>query len=318
MQFAQMIENHGDVNAVVTSGYSNERKFRTIPLDGEIRFISGGDAGVTQTFADMSKIAADNDPHLAIFGGDIAYANGDINKQHLWLELLDIWQQTMITPDGYTIPIIAVVGNHEVNINEQPAEKPLREAAPFFDLIFQPAGEKTYFKRLLGNKGILFILDTDHVFSSGGKQLDWMRKNFVQHDGDKFLFSGYHVPLYPSFYSPDTLQYERLKKNWLPIFDKHQVQVAFENHEHALKKSKRLYGDKVSGSKGTTYIGDGAWGAKTRQPISRWYIEKSRAINHVWSITLNERTATFRALTENGIDEDYTFEINSRDKSLQD
>ena len=296
-------------------GYSSERMFRTVPETGDIRFVSGGDASVSEAFEEVCEIAAESNPHFAILGGDFAYANGNINLQQLWLELLDIWQRTMKTPEGYTIPVIAAIGNHEVATSNQPPKKPPTESlvdnALFYYMIFHPADDKTFFKRKIGKDTILFVLDTDHIYPSGGEQLEWMNKNFPKHKNDKFRFTSYHVPLYPSFREPDKPAAVLLRKNWLNVFDQHHLDVAFENHEHTLKKSRLLREDKVVESQGTIYIGDGGWGKRTRPTVNRWYIEEARSVNHVWAVTLNEQTASFKALTIDGIDDDYTFEIKS-------
>jgi hypothetical protein len=297
------------------AGYSSERMFRTVPEKGDIRFVSGGDASVSDTFEEVCEIAAESNPHFAIIGGDFAYANGDINSQHLWLDLLDIWQDTMKTPEGYTIPVIAAIGNHEVATSNQPPKKPptqlLSDNAPFYYIIFHPADDKTFFKRKIGKDTILFVLDTDHIYPSDGEQLEWMNKSFAEHSNDRFRFTSYHVPLYPSFRDPESTKNALLRKNWLHVFDQHQLDVAFENHEHTLKKSKILRNNKISDSQGTIYIGDGSWGKVSRQPVDRWYIESTRPVNHVWVVTLSEHNASFKALTIDGIDENYTFEISA-------
>lgn len=298
-----------------TTGYSDERKFRTVPETGVIRFISGGDASVSETFEEVCNIAARSDPHFAIIGGDIAYANGNINSQHLWLELLDIWQNTMKTPGGYTIPVIAAIGNHEAGPANQPPHKPPTQSAsdnaPFYHMIFHPAADKTFFKRKIGKDAILFILDTDHIYPSDGEQLEWMNKFFAKHENDKFRFSSYHVPLYPSFRDPESPRNVLLRKNWLNVFDQYHLDVAFENHEHTLKKSRLLREHKVVDSQGTIYIGDGNWGMPSRRPKDRWYLERTRPVNHVWAVTLSEDTALFKALIIDGADQNYTFEIKT-------
>jgi hypothetical protein len=138
-----------------------------------------------------------------------------------------------------------------------------------------------------------------------------MNNNFSKHTNDMFRFASYHVPLYPSFYDPEVPASVLLRNNWLDIFDRYYLDVAFENHEHTLKKSKLLRNHQVVDSSGTIYIGDGNWGTVSRPPVDRWYLEAARAVNHVWAVTLNEQTASFKALTIDGIDENYTFEIKA-------
>lgn len=305
-------ENYYFIAGDEDTGYTHERKFRTIPLEGDIRFISGGDASVSPAFEKVSKIAAESNPHFAIIGGDIAYADGDINLQHIWLELLSIWNNTMVTPDGFTIPLIAAIGNHEINDTDYRPTKTLRDQAPFYFLIFHPAEDKTFFKRKLGNNSILFILDTDHIYSSDGEQLKWMKNSFSQHAKNNFRFASYHVPLYPSFRDPEADAHVLLRKNWLKTFDRYRLDVAFENHEHALKKSRLLKNNKVSETSGTYYLGDGDWGTDSFTPDNRWYLENFRAVNHVWSVTLNAQKASFKVLTVDGVDKSYSFDIPAK------
>ena len=289
------------------SGFTEERKFRTVPEQGTIRFISGGDAGLSDEYKKISEIAAATEPHFAIMGGDIAYVNGNTKQQDTWIEFLDIWQQTMITPDGYTIPIIAVIGNHETNkLKWRHLDK-----APFYFMLFKPDGERTYFTRHLGLNNILFVLDTEHIYKPHSEQLDWMQEEFKKYGSSTFRFASYHIPLYPSFRDPDKSHIKNLRRHWLPVFDQAKLHVAFENHEHTLKKSWLLKGNKISETQGTYYLGDGNWGRPSRMPEQRWYIEKTRPINHVWSVVLDGESASFEALTIDGVDEDYSFQIKA-------
>lgn len=288
------------------SGFSAERKFKTVPEHGRINFISGGDAGTSKEFEKMSEIAAESEPSFAIIGGDIAYVNGDIQEQDTWKKFLDIWQRKMVTPSGYTIPIIAAIGNHEIN------KKSWRniDKAPFYFMLFKPDGEKTYFTRQIGTDNILFVLDTNHIHRSYGDQLDWMKKKFREFGDSTFRIASYHKPLYPSFRDPDAQATKNLRRHWLPIFDENYLHVAFENHEHTLKKTKLLKNDHIAENQGTYYLGDGNWGRTSRIPQEQWYLEAARPINHVWSVELDERKASFKVLTIDGIDESYSIELS--------
>lgn len=289
------------------SGYSEERKFRTVPEQGPVRFITGGDTGNTKVFKKLARSAAETEPHFAVIGGDIAYANGDIKEQKKWYKFLDNWQRIMVTPTGFIIPLIAVIGNHEINRSKwRPLDK-----APFYFMLFKPNGQNTYFSRHLGSGAVMFVLDTDHVHRSHGDQLDWISSEFLKYSTSRFKFANYHVGMYPTFRDPDALEHKTLRRHWLPLFDRHHIDVAFENHEHTLKKTKLLFGNQVSEHTGTYYLGDGSWGQEPRVPKEHDYLEKARSVNHVWSVVLDENTASFKVLTAGGVDEDYSFEIES-------
>ncbi len=292
-----------------TTGFSNERKFRTVPENGRIHFISGGDASVSENFKALCKIAAQDNPHFAIIGGDIAYANGDVNSQSIWLAFLKIWQDTMITAEGYTIPLIAGIGNHEINDTPYLPTKTVWDKAPFYYMLFHPADDKTFFERQLGKNAVLFILDTDHIYSSAGEQLAWLNTSFAKHSNANFRFASYHVPLYPSYRDPEAEAHVTLRKNWLKTFDNYNLDIGFENHEHTLKKTKLLKNNKVVDTRGTYYLGDGSWGTASFTPVERWYLQQSKAISHVWSVTMDTNKTSFKVLTIDGVDEKYSFDI---------
>ena len=60
----------------------------------------------------MNMRAWTEDPLFALLGGDLAYANG-IDKQKL-IELVDSWSKYARSTSGDLIPMIVVIGNHEV------------------------------------------------------------------------------------------------------------------------------------------------------------------------------------------------------------
>ena len=47
---------------------------------------------------------------------------------------------------------------------------------------------------------------------------------------------------------------------WVPNFDIYRVAGAYENHVHAFKRTKPMYGNQVAVN-GTVYFGDGNLGA---------------------------------------------------------
>ena len=97
------------------TGYSREHKFKTLPESGPVRFAEGGDQSVLFRARKLMRIAASHEPDFAVIGGDIAYANG--NEDSLWV--WDLWmfhyRHEFVTPDGYLVPLMFAIGNHEVN-----------------------------------------------------------------------------------------------------------------------------------------------------------------------------------------------------------
>jgi hypothetical protein len=268
------------------SGFSDERKFRTIRNDGgPVRFVVGGDLGPFASTATMMKVAAGFDPDFAMVGGDIAYANG----KHFfnWETLFRMWHRAMVTPDGYSIPIVAAAGNHETG------------GRPYYKRLLRQGG-RSYFKRTFGPNLVSYILDSGNFARHGGRQSRWLRRA-MQTDRDvPATFAVYHHPLYPAhkgFNEEDAFRAGR--KHWGPIFDRFDLTAAFEHHDHVYKRSKLLENNDVS-RRGTLYIGGGAWGVAARRADKRWYLRKARSAGHVVVVEVDHLQATLLTVNRKG------------------
>ena len=287
-----------------TAGFSAERQFITAPADdAPIRFVVGGDMGVDERMHRLEHEAAKTEPLFCVIGGDLAYADGDPQRWEIWDQWLDSWQQRMVTPRGRTIPIVAAVGNHEVRGGYSGA----REDAPFFIRYLAQDEDDSYFTRTFGDNVTLFILDSGHLSEHGGEQADWLRSQLAQHQDSPHLFAAYHVPLYPVFRSYNG-RYSRLgREHWLGPFDRYHLSVAFEHHDHALKRTKPIARGRVDAA-GTVYIGDGCFGRQPRYvrtprrvgPARRWYLERLERSAHFWQVDVDALKATFTAIDEDG------------------
>jgi len=57
---------------------------------------------------------------------------------------------------------------------------------------------------------------------------------------------------------------EEQRKNWVPLFEKHNVDLVLEHHDHTFKRTKPLI-DGLANPDGVLYLGDGSWG-RLRSP----------------------------------------------------
>ncbi|MCH7911282.1 MAG: fibronectin type III domain-containing protein [Candidatus Hydrogenedentes bacterium] len=291
-------------------GFSKELKFRTIPSgDAPIRFVTGGDMESTSITRKLLTLAAHEDPQFCVIGGDIAYGNGLVGPDIriapgrkrasvAWDRWLDNWEELMVTREGYQIPMVLAIGNHEVrgSFNQRP------ERAPIYRGYFAQEGGRSYFSRTFGENMLLIALDTNHITPYEGAQTDWLRETLAASTHIPYTFALYHVPLYPTFRPYDGPGSVEGRKYWMPLFDEFGLTAAFENHDHVFKRTKLLKGDKVDPD-GTLYIGDGCFG-QPRRPLSeanhRWYHEKTQSIEHFWVVDVyNERTR-YRAIDFEG------------------
>ena len=260
---------------------SREYQFVTIP-DGDepIRFITGGDMDVVKGARDILAVAGGLEAMFCVVGGDLAYANGDLRNYRKWDRWLSNWTEFLTSDEGQLMPMVLAVGNHEVvDGYGQP-----KENAPFFFGYF-PQGGESYFARQFGKSLLFCVMDSGHI-ASQEEQAEWLDGLFEEQGDAPHKMAIYHVPMYPSHRAYEDERMVRARTHWLPVFDEHHLDVAFENHDHAYKRTPRLKGDRID-PEGTLYLGDGCFGVVPREVDVelRWYEEKAAGVPHVWAVT---------------------------------
>ena len=279
-------------------GFSPEFKFRTVPSDDrEIRFIVGGDMGVSDKTAQMLKVVGEMDPLFVIVGGDIAYANGRLSHYSRWDRWFDNWRLHCVTPEGYMVPMVLAIGNHEVMGGYGQSH----EKAPFFFGYFRQKAEfnRSYFYQEFGKNVGIFILDSGHVANHGGEQADWLEKELSARGDVLHRIAVYHIPLYPASHRYEGRYHALGRQHWLPLFDRFGLTVAFENHGHVLKRTPRIRNGVVD-PQGTLFLGDGCFGRRPHRLRARDYVAFSRRARHFWVVQASMEEIRFEAIGLNG------------------
>jgi len=91
---------------------SDQHKVKTLPSNGNVTFVTGGDMQNDENGIKMSQVAASHDPSFVLFGGDIAYANSNLHCYKRWDSWFHNWNQYMRDSMGFNIPISVTIGNH--------------------------------------------------------------------------------------------------------------------------------------------------------------------------------------------------------------
>lgn len=273
---------------------TEELRFRPLPPgSAPLRFISGGDMTILPRAHQLTGLAGENDPMFALIGGDIAYDNGKLSSAWMWDHWFAMWEDNMVTSDGVMVPMILAIGNHEVN--DQPGT--LLERAPFYYNFFAQGG-LPYFTRPLRDDTLLIVLDSGHTVLHA-EQIPWLEQVLKEAQGIKNTIAIYHAPLYPSHRPFDDWRAVAGRESWLPLFDQYGLSVAFENHDHAFKRTKVLKGNAVAET-GTVYLGDGSFGVNPREAVDpdRWYLEKSSGTPHFWLVNIDDDGMHFKAISQ--------------------
>jgi hypothetical protein len=283
-------------------------RFRTMPAKANdtIHFVSGGDCGVNAHAVANNVEAGRQDPMFALIGGDLAYDNGTSAATNL--AFLRNWSKHAIGRDGRLIPMIACIGNHEVNGGyNQPRAK-----APFFYALFDGLYPEHGFACLdFGDYLSLVLLDTNHTTPIAGEQTAWLEKTLRARKDHPNVFVVNHVPAYPSYRNPQPAKGKDGKekdgtgagnrKHWVPLFEKYRVPVVLEHHDHTFKRTKPLL-DGLPHDNGVLYLGDGSWG-KLRTPKSPdklAYLAASSRDYHLSLHRIQGRERFHLALDEHG------------------
>ena len=281
------------------NGYTKERSFRTLAGGAApLRFIAGGDMGESKRTEKLLKLAGQQDPDFGVIGGDIPYSNGLLAEYGDWTQWFANWDKYMVGSDGRMIPIVAAIGNHEVNHYE--TDNPELRSPDYLSL-FGGQGKHPYYSRKFGDNVIFFLLDSGHLTPHAGAQTDWLAQEMETYKDVKYKFASYHVPLYPTHRPYDGKGSQDGRTYWGPLFDKYGLTVGFEQHDHVFKRSKPLKGNQVV-DKGTVYVGDGAFGVDPREtdPQPRWYNLKEGSIAHFWVVDVRTEGVSLKAIDEDG------------------
>jgi phosphodiesterase/alkaline phosphatase D-like protein len=224
-------------------GTKTEYKFRTMPkkLNRPVRFAIGGDVFYIknhEAFHLKNQMIADQDPDFIIAGGDLAYTKG--KKQfgkgrawelHQWQGFLK-GQETIKGKNGRLIPMLPIVGNHDVAKPEYQTAHP----EMFFQIFAFPHVDKAYRCLDFGAYLSLILLDSDHNSPIEGKQTAWLQKT-LEEKQSTYLLSAYHVAAYPSHNPYAGKIPEKLRHYWSPLFEQFKVPFVFEHHNHAFKRT---------------------------------------------------------------------------------
>lgn len=265
----------------------------------KMTFVTGGDMSASSTAREMNRLVGQLDPMFALLGGDLAYANGkNLKAWHKWL---DAWRENAITSDGRIVPMVVAIGNHEMGseLDDEVAKKlNVPAKSQFFFSLFTLPTEKTNYALDFGDFLSLIVLDSDHSQDVEGIQTTWLKNTLRKRTRVPFRFVCYHRPVYGTAKDPN----KDILENWVPLFERYAPTVVFENDHHTLKRTHRIRDGKVDPT-GVLYLGDGAWGVKTRdvpKPGEEWHLATAAKENHLWLVTIEGDGVLCQALDEHG------------------
>jgi hypothetical protein len=147
----------------------------------------------------------------------------------------------------------------------------------------------------------IITLDSGHT-QNVSDQVDWLDKTLKEASPKAATFVCYHRPAYGTGVKENAIDIQRL---WSPLFEKYSVLAAFENDHHVYKRTHPLTKGKKDDRNGVVYLGDGAWGTRTRQISPSWkqqrpHLAHAEATNHLIKVTVTAKQISYEAIKANG------------------
>jgi len=254
-------------------GYSQERSFHSAPaFPSKIRFIVGGDSRSQPAIRDnVSKAAAKLDPAFMIHTGDFVDLGWDQKPWDDWFTSMDeLW----IGPNGLTIPIIPVHGNHEQHATQYLAQFPLPGKGYWYSVDYGPN---------------LHIAVLDSEQASLDEQVAWLEEDLSNHPDSTWKIVAVHKPFLSA--SAHGGEHELVQKI-APVIDKHHVDIVFSGHDHDYERTYPVNftasntSPQPSPANGTIYIVSAGWGAPLYKSGKGWWTAYSNSLYHFTLVTV--------------------------------
>ena len=265
---------------------SKQLYFITAPEKGTgFSIIYGGDSRsnflprvqINLMISDM--VAKDPSILALIHGGDFV-GTGALRWWRAWMS----FNELTTAPDGRVLPIIATRGNHD--------------GGPVFKEIFNiEENQPDWYTVTFGKDVAVVTLNTNAA--GGGDQAAWLEGELKRlRPQTKWLVTNYHRPLFPA-----------VKKRpphshiWVPLFEKYNVDLACESDGHCIKRTVPIRDGKKDPT-GVTYIGEGGFGVRQRDPKGdHWYLKDGGIVgkgHHVMRLDFTDDTLRIRTILLGG------------------
>lgn len=281
-QFATLSRLSADTSyefrVVDSEGTNTTYWFKTAPdSPQEFTFVAGGDSR-PDAATDPTDVARERGnqlvakirPLFILFNGDY-HDNGSYDE---WITWLSQWQST-ISADGRMYPIVPAHGNHENDVPNMVQQ------------IFGINNADTYYALNVGGSMMrLYTLNTELEPTVGYGQMDaynsqaiwdaqttWLANDMTNPANNAtWKIASYHRPLRP--HTASKAEGIQRYDDWANIFTANGLDLAVESDSHMVKYTYPVVacssgqgcfeGFRRDDAAGTTYIGEGAWGAPKR------------------------------------------------------
>lgn len=249
----------------------------------------------------MTEVAAAQQPLFIALGGDLSYDNGIPACYRRWDDWFDMLALRFAV-GGKITPYLVSPGNHEAGSFYQTDPATFSFYKHYFvqeNLNGRlPAEMPSFSAHNIGNL-LLLSLDSE-VYISAAQQVSWLQ-TVLSTSSQRWLTALYHHPIWPSRIRTSAPIADGMKKAWAVEFERYGLDIAFENHDHAYKRTKPMRADGVAtNSTGILYVGDGNWGTGDVliTPAMRDFMDFTSASPYILKVDVTDQALTCTALND--------------------
>ena len=195
-----------------------------------------------------------------------------------------------------TVPSIPSPGNHEYGDNENGERVLSKYWKPQFTLPENglPGLEETVYYIDYENVRIISLNSNEREED----QISWL-ENVLKNNPQKWTVMTYHHPLYSGGIGRDN---KELRDMWKPLFDKYNVDIALQGHDHTYARGRNLTSgvNVKDGSGGTMYVVSVSGPKMYKMNEDRWYDRGAANTQLFQLLTIDGDTLKYKAITVTG------------------
>ncbi|MFG3286185.1 purple acid phosphatase family protein [Streptomyces sp. NPDC048111] len=231
--------------------------FTTAPAHAEnFTFTAFGDQGVSYHALGNDQVILGQNPAFHLHAGDICYADPSGSGRSSDQYDARTWDQFLAQTESVakTVPWMVTTGNHDMEAWYSPqgyggqnARWSLPANGP------DPVNQPGVYSFVHGNVGVVALDANDVSYEipanfgiSGGRQTAWLDKRLEELRADRsvdFIVVFFH---HCAFSTTSSHASEGgVRDAWVPLFEKHQVDLVINGHNHVYERTDAIKGNKV-------------------------------------------------------------------------
>ncbi|MFF4475546.1 purple acid phosphatase family protein [Stenotrophomonas sp. NPDC087984] len=249
---------HADRDPAEPRHFSSVGTFRTAPKEpGKFVFTAFGDQGVSYDALANDQLILGQNPSFHLHAGDLCYADTTGHGKKTDLYDARVWDSFLAQTDSVaaSVPWMVTTGNHDMEAWYSPdgyggqlARWSLPDNGP------DPRKAPGVYSFVYGNVGVVALDANDVSYEispnkgyTDGAQTRWLDRRLGQlrkRPGIDFLVVFFHHCAYSttSAHASDG----GVRDAWVPLLEKHQVDLVINGHNHVYERTDAIRGGKVA------------------------------------------------------------------------